>query len=158
MKIKILSVLLILSLGINAGVIGTIGFHWIHHRVGQKDDSGFVKHMQRKLGLSAEQAAILGKGRMELQACIQPARTTIQNKRMELLSLLEKENAYSPATDALIGDIAQLQMEIERNVIHHSFDTKKILTPAQQNKLYALLRKGMKRGGKHPTFMHDKMY
>jgi Spy/CpxP family protein refolding chaperone len=104
--------------------------------------------MREKLNLTDEQVNAMEKERQELETSLVPIKDAIHAKRTELMSLLDTENAYSPKIDVLIGEIGQLQMEMEKNVTRHSFTTKKILSPEQQKQFHAMLRHGFQK--KHP--------
>jgi Spy/CpxP family protein refolding chaperone len=160
MKRRILFTFLVLSLALNVGVVGSIGYHLLRHGEGPRSNAEFRHHMQRALKLTDEQANTLEKDHAALEASLQPVKTTLENKRMELLSLLDSEQVYTPKIDALIGSISELQITIEKNVIQHSFVLKKSLTPEQQRRFNALFRKGFMKKHPGPGPLHmpaDKM-
>lgn len=141
MKSKILAALLFVSLALNVGVIGTVGYHWLHHGMRPKNPAGFIHHMKKVLRLSDEQVAAMEKDRAQMETDTAAVRQQLESKRRELFTLVDSQDAYTPQIDQLIGGISTLQMEMEKNAIRHSFVTKKILTPEQRQKFTTMLHK-----------------
>lgn len=139
MKTKLLIILLVISLGINAGVIFAFGFrHWHAKRLRPEFRRERLQ-LQRSLDLSEEQNQLFEKYRKELNNQLSPLREKIRQKRRELLGLLKTEEIDEEKIDKLLSEIAELQSEIEKTVVRHSIQIRKILTPAQQKKFIGFL-------------------
>jgi len=156
MRSKILMILLILSVGFNIGVLATFGHHWLMKKEFDKwpkESSWHMSKFKKMLNLSDEQALSLEKDRKILQDTITPIRVELKNKRTELFNLLDTDNIDNVKLDKLIADISALQMAIEKNVIEHSVNVRKNLTPEQQKKFKAFLKKGFERMSHGPEMM-----
>ena len=155
MKTKILIVVLIISLGINVGVIFTAGYRWQQEK-GRQKCSGLTTGQEycwnrsalcKNLNLSSEQVPILEKYREELQSQTLPLREELRLKRLELFNLAKGENNQDEKIDSLVNDIARLQSEIEKKVIQHSIKVKEVLDPEQQKKFNNLFQQALCPGG-----------
>jgi Spy/CpxP family protein refolding chaperone len=148
MKSKWLIIILFLSLAINVGVLATTGYHYCRNLpltpsapcpVSPGDE-----HLYQSLGLSGLQLS-----RMEPLAQIFHDRLAELGSRMEqkkarLVDLLQKND--DPATmEGLRKEMASIQDEIQKEVIVHVIETKKILDPGQQQKFFDLMRQSMTR-------------
>jgi Spy/CpxP family protein refolding chaperone len=145
MKRKLFIVILILSLGLNAGVVATVVFHHMRAKIFngmQKENSWMKKHIKKKLGLSDEQSNALDKGREDMRTNTQAVRDSLKKKREELFTLVKNTDTYTQDIEKLIGEISSLQMEMERNIIRHSMSAKKILNPDQRQKFDKMMEKG----------------
>lgn len=156
MKRKIITVLLILSLGINLGVLVAFGHHWLLKREFKKWPQGSIWHrkkMQRVLNLNEEQVKLLEQNRLEMQKAITPIREELQKKRADLFALLDAQVINDAQVDKLINDISIKQMEIEKRVVEHLLKVRKNLTPKQWQKLKIFSQKGFR---PMPPGIHDK--
>jgi Spy/CpxP family protein refolding chaperone len=69
---------------------------------------------------------------------------TMEGKKELLIDLLQKDS--DPATiEKLRNGMADIQDEIQNEVIVHIIETKKILDPEQQRRLFDLMRQNMVR-------------
>lgn len=137
MKTKILTILLIISLGINVGVIFAFGFRG--RRAPRLRPEFRRERLQRSLDLTDEQNQMFEKYRKELNNQLAPLREKIHQKRRELLALLKADTIEEEKVNAVLAEIANLQAEIEKNVVHHSIKIRKMLTPEQQKKFITVL-------------------
>lgn len=151
MKNKVLTSILFLSLALNLGVACTVGFQWASRRIGgEGPDARHKARFNKMLGLTKEQAATMEQRHQQLKNIIDPLRSRLQDKKREMLVLLKSSDGYTPQMDALIGEIAGLQMEIEKNFTRHSLAVKKDLSPDQQKKFTTMLEKGFMRSHRGP--------
>jgi Spy/CpxP family protein refolding chaperone len=156
MKNKILGFLLIISLGLNIGVLVTFGHHWFFKKGFDKfpKESSWQKaRVKKMLDLTDDQAKAMEEKRKQLQDTITPLKEELKNKRTELFTLLDSDNVDSLKADKLVNEISVLQMKIEKAVIEHSINVRKTLNPEQQKKFKAFLRKGFEHHGHGSEFM-----
>jgi len=152
-KTKILIVLFVISMGINLGVIFTVGYHWLRDK-GTKEESCIKcgwqrRQMRQSLNLTAEQAGIMEKYREEMQSQILPLREKLSQKRLELFRLVRDGKADSTKMDTLLDEFSHLQSEIEKKVIQHSNEVRKLLEPEQQKKFFDFFEQGLCPGEGH---------
>jgi Spy/CpxP family protein refolding chaperone len=145
MKNKILTVILILSLGLNLGVLVTFSRHWLNRREfnkGPGESSWFKRKMQKELKLTDAQVALMEQDRKNVDQEIRSIRGELKRKRAELFTLLEANPVDSAKVDKLIDAISLLQARIEKTVVNHLATMKKNLTPEQQQRFKAMMPKG----------------
>ena len=146
MKRKLMVAILILSLGLNIGIIVTFGHHWFMEREFLKGpgESHWLKNkMKKELSLTDEQVKFMEEDREAIHMEIKALRDELQKKRSELFTLVDGETVDNKKVDLLINDLAQLQVKIEKVIIGHLLNMKTHLTPEQQNKLKAAMQKGL---------------
>lgn len=158
MKIKILVIALILSMGINVGVVITLVQHWryrkrLEERLPLKSPSWYHSPMRRMLGLSKEQFDAIEKTREEMHSKIMPKREKLRRKRRELMDLLREPEPQKERLDSLLHEVAELQTEIELFIFEDILKMKEILTPEQEERFFELFNKRLKSGGS-PRFPH----
>jgi len=148
MRSKWLTVVLVLSLAVNAGVLATMGYHYFHSAPVTPMEpcpmSPGDSHLYQSLGLSdlqlskMEPLARFFHGRLaELEAVMEG------NKEL-LIDLLQKESD-PVGIEKLRKEMAGIQDQIQNEVIVHIAETKKILDPKQQERLFDLMRQSMVR-------------
>jgi Spy/CpxP family protein refolding chaperone len=159
MKVKVLVVLLIVSLGLNIGVLVTVGHHWFAMRDfhgGPKDNPRLRFKMQKLLDLTDEQAKAFELGHQTMEKSNAPVKAELDSKRCELMCVLAKDNVDKVKVDKLLADISALQLKLERNIVNRSIDIRKNLTPEQRGKFTKIFDKGPKKPPFGPGFEHDK--
>jgi Spy/CpxP family protein refolding chaperone len=153
---KVLVVLLIISVAINAATLFTFGYFWWarHTDTGQKVfvRRPYMMHdwhhtrMARELGLSEQQIEEMKKANEEMRIAMQPLREELFRKRQELMSLLRDEEINKAQADILIKQIAELQVKHDAQIFDRLLMMKRILTPEQRERLgilmHALLESG----------------
>jgi hypothetical protein len=131
MKSKWLTIVLILSLAINAGVLASMGYHYYVNASTSSTApcpmSPGDSHLYQSLGLSNVQ---LGK--------IDPLARRFHGRIAELAAVMKIEN--------LRKEMAGVQDEIQKEVILHITEVKRILDPDQQRRFFDLMRQSMTRG------------
>jgi Spy/CpxP family protein refolding chaperone len=145
MKNKILTIILILSLGLNLGVLATFGRHWINRkefRKGPGENNWIKKKIKKELNLTDAQVAFMEQDRKNIDQEIKSIRKELRNKRVELFTMLDAEPVDSAKADKLIDTISSLQSKIEKTVVGHLLAMKKNLTPEQQQKFKTIMPKG----------------
>jgi len=142
MRSKWLIVILVLSLAVNAGVLATMGYHYYCDASPTPSApcpmSPEDSHLYKSLGLSDLQLS-----KMEPLARSFHGRLA-ETKKELLIDLLQKDS--NPVTiEKLRNEMAGIQDEIQNEVIVHITETKKILDPKQQQRLFDLMRQTMVR-------------
>ncbi len=145
MRRKIITIILILSLGLNLGVLATFGRHWLKRREfrkGPEESSWLKRKMRKELNLTDSQVGLMEQNRKNIRQEIKPIKEELKRKRAELFTLLEANPVDSAKVDKLIDAISLLQARIEKTVIKHLVTMKKNLSPAQQQKFKTMMPKG----------------
>lgn len=153
MRTKWLILVLILSLAINAAAFATVGYNYYCNTfltpsapcpVSSKD-----QHLYHALGLSAAQLTKMDSLAQTFHASLERLGSAMHEKRGLLLDLLRQENVDSEKVESLRKDMASVQNEIQKEVITHIEEIKKILDPEQEERFFNLLRVSMEREGSH---------
>jgi len=149
MKSKWLIFLLVLSLAINAAVLATMGYHYYltasTKTLAPCPVSPGDGHLYQSLGLSDAQLSKMEPLAQKFHGRLSELGAAMEGKRGLLVDLLAKDG--DPASiENLRREMAGTQDEIQREVISHIIETKKILDPKQQQRLYDLMKKTMASG------------
>ncbi|MCX5778844.1 MAG: periplasmic heavy metal sensor [Elusimicrobia bacterium] len=161
MNKKAVIVLMIISLGFNAGVLVTMGHHWLRHRAFERHPATEIerhqKRMQKMLQLTEPQAQKMHADWEAMQKMIEPVKLKLEEKRAALFSLIDSGTADVAAIDRIIGEIAPLQIQLEKTIFEHSLAFSKTLTADQRLRFKAVFQKNAKRMPHGPGFMPPKM-
>ena len=76
----------------------------------------------------------------------------IEAKRNLLIDCLEEKEIDLPRTEAIRKEIAAFQDEVQKEVITHIAESKKIMTPDQQKRFIELLRASSNNGRVNSQF------
>jgi len=156
MKGKLLIVVLTLSLVVNASVVVTIGYHYWRNAcltpsvpcpLNQEDH-----HPYQELSLSSEQLAKMTSLADSFHRRLNELEAGIEAKRNLLIDLLGDEKIDLPRTEAIRKEIAAFQDEVQKEVIAHIAESKKIMNPDQQKRFIELLRASSNNGRVHSPF------
>ena len=148
MKSKWLILILILSLAINAGVLVSMGYHYYVNASTPSSApcpmSPGDSHLYQSLGLSKAQLSEMEPLAQKFHARLAELGSRMEGKRETLTNLLQKES--DPASiENLRKEMAGIQDEIQKEVIIHIVESKKILDPKQQQRFFDLMRQSMAR-------------
>jgi hypothetical protein len=150
MKGKLLVVILTLSLAVNASAVATIGYHYWRNTcitlsapcpLNPED-----RHPYQELGLSPEQLAKMTSLAQSFHGRLNELERAVETKRNLLIDLLGEKEIDLPRTEAIRKEIAGYQDEIQKEVIAHIAESKKIMTPDQQTRFIGLLRTSSNNG------------
>ena len=150
MKGKLLIVVLTLSLVVNASAVATIGYHYWRNTcftpsapcpLNQEDH-----YLYQDLGLSPEQLAKMTSLAGSFHRRLNEFKAGIEARRNLLIDCLGEKEIDLPRTEALRKEIAAFQDEVQKEVIAHIAESKKIMTPAQQKRFIELLRASSNNG------------
>jgi len=146
MRSKWLTLILILSLAVNAGVFASIGYYYY---VSASTPSTAPcpmlpgdTHPYQSLGLSKSQLTKIDPMAQKFHARITELGAAMEQKREALVTLLQK-NGDPVQIENLRREMAGIQDEIQKEVITHITELKKILDPDQQRRFFDLMRQSM---------------
>jgi len=146
MKRKLLIGALVALTVINVAGLLTMGFcrfqHYCMmarlHTTGLRNESD---PLHSQLDLSTEQRAQIQKLKETLQAELARLRPALRAKREELADLLMASEPERARVEAAVQEFNALQAQVQRAVVQHLLDEKKLLSPAQQEKFLATIRR-----------------
>ena len=149
MRSKWFILILILSLAINAGVLVSMGYHYYYVNASTPSSapcpmSPGDSHLYQSLGLSKAQLSEMEPLAQKFHARLAELGARMEEKKENLTDLLQKEG--DPASiENLRKEMAGIQDEIQKEVIVHIMESKKILDPIQQQRFFDLMRQSMAR-------------
>jgi Spy/CpxP family protein refolding chaperone len=148
MRSKWLVIILILSLAINAGVLATTGYHYYHNASLTPSSPCPVSpgdtHLYQSIGLSDLQLSKMEPLAQKFHGRLAELGASMEEKKETLIDLLQK-NSGPASIENLRKEMAGIQDEIQKEVIVHIMESKKILDAKQQERFFDLIRKNMVR-------------
>ncbi len=138
---------LVLSLAINASLLGTMGYRYYQ-------DTRLVssipcplspthQHLYQELGLSITQLAKMEPLAARFHARLAELQAAMKGKNTHLINLLAKQEADPVQIEGLRKEMSAIQDEIQKEVISHILESKSILNPKQQQRFFDLVRQSM---------------
>jgi Spy/CpxP family protein refolding chaperone len=150
MRGKVFIFVLVLSLAINASILGTMGYHYYREASLAKDApcplSPSHQHLYQQMGLSAAQLAQMEPLAQKFHERLGKLDMAMKGKNERLVELLGQKEVDPVQVEGLRKEIAGIQDEIQKEVITHILDSKKILDAKQQNQFFALMGQSMAAG------------
>jgi Spy/CpxP family protein refolding chaperone len=148
MKSKCLTVVLAVSLAVNAGALASAGYHYYLSGGSAPTEpcpiSPGDSHLYQSLGLSDLQLSKMEPLAKSFHARLDELGAAMEGRRGLLIDLLQKDS--DPVIiEKLRNEMADIQDEIQNEVIVHITETKKILDSQQQQRLFDLMRQSMVR-------------
>ncbi len=148
MRPKWLILILILSLAVNAGILVFMGYHYYVNASNPSTApcpmSPGDSHLYQSLGLSKAQLSKMEPLAQRFHSRLAQLGAALEGKRELVLDLIAKGG--DPASiENLRREMASIQDEIQREVITHITELKKILDPDQQQRFFDLMRQNMAR-------------
>ena len=156
MKGKLLMIVLTLSLAINASAVATIGYHYWRNScltpsapcpLNQGDHYAY-----QDLGLSSEQLTKMTELARSFHGRLNELEGTIAARRNLLIDCLGEDEPDPQLMESIRKEIAGYQDEIQKEVIGHIAESKKIMTPDQQKRFIELLRTSTNNGRVNSPF------
>jgi Spy/CpxP family protein refolding chaperone len=139
-------IILFSSLALNAGVLAATGYHYYRSAslapsapcpVSPEDE-----HLYQSLGLSEIQLSKMEPLAQKFHGRLAELGGSMEEKKRILVDLLGKDS--DPATiESLRKEMAGIQDEIQKEVISHITEFKKVLDPDQQQRFFDLMRENM---------------
>ena len=153
MKRNLLIFGLVLSITINIGVFGSIGYQWLKSR-GEKSHLGETAHSPmtafcERLGLSEEQIIKMEPLRETLNSRIEEIKTELREERIQFLIYLKEPVPDQEKITAELSKIVSLQTELQKIAVDQMLQEKKILTPEQQEIFFSIISKRLCPEGRH---------
>jgi Spy/CpxP family protein refolding chaperone len=150
MRGKLFLFILFLSLAINASVLGTVGFRYYREASPAKEApcplSPSHQHLYQQLGLSAPQLAQMEPLAQKFHERLGKLESGVRGKNELLVELLGRKEVDPVQVEGMRKEIAGIQDEIQKEVIAHVLETKKILDAKQQNQFFGLMSQAMAAG------------
>jgi len=152
MRSKWFILLSVLSLAVNAAVLATMAYHYYLNTSAKTIAPCPIapgdNHLYQSLGLSTAQLSKMEPLAQKFHSRLAELDAAMKGKRELLLNLIAKGG--DPASvENLRREIASIQDEIQREVITHITELKKILDPDQQQRFFDLMRRSMA-GARNP--------
>jgi Spy/CpxP family protein refolding chaperone len=144
MKSKVILILLIISLGINIGLIVRLaGRRPMLRRFAERDiRQGWRRDgLRHRLNLNEDQLKAIETMHETTFTKINAVRETLELKRAALLNVLKETQPDSTQLQALIKEVANLQAQIELGFTENLLAMKKVLTPDQQQQFFELFQR-----------------
>ena len=144
MNKKLLMIILTLSLAVNLSGLATIGYYYWRNAcltpTAPCPLSPEDSHLYQTLGLSPDQLAKMTALAGTFHHRLNELESAVAAKRNLLIDLLGEKEIDLPQTEAIRTEIAGYQDEIQKEVIAHIAESKKIMTSDQQKQFIELLR------------------
>jgi hypothetical protein len=150
-KNKVLKVILVFSLLLNASMLGSAGY--IHYRqsryhafrLGNVQRSGDTvpSCLFEELSLKPGQQRVMQQKALAFHADMERKRQEVDGKRTYLLGLMRADNPDGKTLDAAIAEINRLQEGIQKMAVAHMLEFKGMLDKDQQIKFLDLLEGAM---------------
>ena len=149
---KSLSLLLIVSLAFNIGVGVTFGVMAYRnlttprkpHRPG--DGPGRCDSLE-DLKLSPEQEAQMKAAREKMIERVHELRRAVKEEQKVLTDLMTAPEPDGEAIEEQLGRIAAARQQLDRHVVEHFLEVRKLLNPNQQEAFNKTIRRAFSRGG-----------
>lgn len=150
MKGKSLIFVLALSLAINASILGAMGFRYYRDASLAKEApcplSPSHQHLYQELGLSVPQLAQMEPLAQKFHERLGQLESAMKGKNGRLVELLGQKDVDRSQVEELRKEIAGIQDDIQKEIITHILETKKILDAKQQEQFFALMNQSMAAG------------
>jgi Spy/CpxP family protein refolding chaperone len=139
--------LVIFSLALNFGTIGTIAYHWYQERE-RSPAPGLpppmpMRDLWKTLKLDEAQRQAVHRLVPEHRAKVARLRQALFQKRQELFELLQGETPDRAVVTAKVGEISALQGQLEEELARHLLEFRKFLKPEQTSAFLNLMRSRM---------------
>jgi Spy/CpxP family protein refolding chaperone len=147
MKAKVFIFILVLSLAINGAGLATMGYHYYRNNylipstpcpVSSEDH-----HLYQDIGLSSQQLATMEPLARKFHRRLTELSTSMEGKKENLVDLLSQKDVDPAKVEGLRKEMAGIQDEIQKEVIGHILETRKILDAGQQQRFFDLMRQSM---------------
>ena len=156
MRGKMWVIVLTLSLGVNVSAVTTIGYHYWRNTCLTPSAPCPLNpgdnHLYQSLGLSAAQLEKMASLSDSFHRRLDELESAVEAKRNLLIDLLGGDVIDLPRTETIRKEIAAFQDEVQKEVITHIAESKKIMNPDQQKRFIELLRASSNHGQLNSPF------
>ena len=150
MRGKAFIFILVLSLACNASILSVVAYHYYRDASLTNEApcplSPSHRHLYQQLGLSAPQLARMEPLAQKFHERLARLEKDMRGKNTHLVELLGQREVDPVQVEGLRKEVAGIQDEIQREVIAHILDSKKVLDAKQQNQFFALMSQSMAAG------------
>ena len=147
MNKKALIFVLVLSLAINASILGTMGYNYYRDTFQAPTApcplSPNHQHLYQELGLSTLQLAKMEPLAQKFHGRLADLGAAIKGENSRLVELLGQKNVDPGQVEVLRKEMAGIQDEIQKEVIAHILESKTILDSKQQERFFDLIRQSL---------------
>jgi len=148
MKAKVIISILVLSLAINGAVLATMGYHYYRNNYLNPPTPCPVSpedhHLYQDIGLSSQQLAMMEPLARKFHLRLAELSASMEGKKENLIDLLSQKDVDPVQVEGLRKEMAGIQDEIQKEVINHIMESRKILDAGQQQKFFNLMRQSMR--------------
>jgi Spy/CpxP family protein refolding chaperone len=149
MKNKWISMILVLSLAMNAAVLAVAGYGYYSNSSRPTAAAGHPSegdhHFYEMLGLTPAQLKKMTPLAASFHERLKSLHSGMDEKKAAMIGLLADENAAPNRIEALRKEMAAIQDQIQKTVIAHVLAVKAALDSDQQERFFGLLRQSMTR-------------
>jgi len=145
MRSSWLTGILVLSLAVNAAVLGTLGYHYFIKLPRSSPASCFTAgdgHLYQSLGLTGEQLSKMEPLGLAFHRHMDALKASMEQKRDLLIDLLHRGDEPDKI-ERLRAEMASIHDAIQKEVIVHIADIKQVLDSKQQERFFYLMRQSM---------------
>jgi len=147
MKAKAIISILVLSLAINGAVLATMGYHYYRNNYLNPPTPCPVStgdhHLYQEMGLSGEQLARMEPLARKFHSRLEKLGASMEGKKESLVDLLGQKDIDPAKIEGLRREMAGIQDEIQKEVIEHILETRKVLDVGQQQQFFNLMRESI---------------
>ena len=157
MKAKVFMFILVFSLAINAAGLASMGYHYYRNNFLTSSQPSPVSpgdhHLYQDIGLSSQQLARMEPLARKFHLRLTELSASMEGKKENLIDLLSQKDVDPMKAEGLRKEMAGIQDEIQKEVIGHILESRKILDAKQQERFFELMRQSMR--GKN-SWLADK--
>jgi Spy/CpxP family protein refolding chaperone len=129
---RTLVILLVISVGINLGIIGTFAYNYFKFKAGfERGPEGLSSWFEERFDLSPEQAEKVDEIINSDRETMDDLRMRIDDKTEELAALLDEDDPDREAIEDVISELSSLHYEMETRVVENMLEIRSVLTPEQ---------------------------
>jgi len=153
MRVRTLWLLLLLSVAVNLGFLGSATYHWHRERKQQcsADSAASERAPYEGLQLTAEQRRQMDRLRADLHERMETFGTEMRRLRNAFLKLLNSPEPDPQAINQKLSEMGHIQSQIQRVVAEHLLAEKRLLSADQQSKYLEMLKRRFQREDHHGT-------
>jgi Spy/CpxP family protein refolding chaperone len=147
MKNRWIGTILILSLAMNTAVLAVAGYRYYDRN--RRPSAATLHpperdyHFYEKLGLTSAQLAKITPKADTFHKRLKSLHSDMEAKKSTMINLLSGENVSPDKIEEMRKEMATIQDSIQKIVIAHILDVKKILNSSQRKRFFELLGKSI---------------
>jgi uncharacterized membrane protein len=135
MSRKTMIIILIVSIGINLGLLGFMAYGAVKHARLFRDRGPLPRWFDTVEGVTPDQRDRIKSIVKDGIGPMETLRNDLYQKRCELHLLIAQQDPDLAAIDAKITEISGIQAEVEKLIVHQIITIRGVLTPEQQELL-----------------------